>query len=69
MTTKVYIDEKVERENLDGCPVCGNPECTLDDSGYDGKEHWAAYTCDACEHEFTEIYEYKHTEYVKEVTR
>ena len=67
--SRTWIHEHVEREDLNRCPVCGYPEATLCDSGYDGKEHWAAYECDACEQEFTEIYEYKHTDYTREVRR
>jgi len=66
MTAKVYTEHKVERDSLDGCPVCGNAECTLQDHDYDGKEYVEFYTCDACEQEFTEVYEYKQTEYSKE---
>ena len=69
MTAKTYVHEHEERERLDGCPACGNPECTLEDQTYEGKEYLAFYTCDACEQEFTEVYTYKHTEYTKEITR
>lgn len=69
MTAKVYTNQMVERERLDGCPVCGNPECTLDDTDYHGKEYAAYYTCDECGQEFAEVYEHKFTEYTKEVTR
>ena len=69
MTAKVYYTNREERESLDGCPVCGNRECTLDDCAYEGKEYLAFYTCDACEQEFMEVYSYKHTEYTKEAWR
>ena len=66
MTAKVYTEHKVERDRIDRCPVCGNTECTLQDHDYNGKEYVEFYTCDACEQEFTEVYEYKQTEYSKE---
>lgn len=66
---RTYIHEHIEREDLDKCPNCGHFECTLADSGYEGTEHWAAYECDECGQEFTEIYEYRHTEYTREVKR
>lgn len=66
---KTYVYNREERERLDGCPVCGNRECTLDDKDYVGKEYCEFYTCDACGQEFTEVYAYRHTEYTKEVLR
>ena len=66
---RVYIHERDERDEIDGCPSCGHWECELCDSGYDGKEHWAAYECGLCGQEFTEIYTYKYTDYTREVRR
>lgn len=65
----IYIEQRVERDSIDGCPSCGSCFCTLEDTDYTGKEHVAYYTCDACGLEFAEVYGYKHTEYTKEVSR
>ena len=69
MTARKYVHEHEEREDPDGCPVCGNRECTLEDQAYEGDEYMAFYECDACGQEFTEVYTYRHTEYTKEITR
>lgn len=69
MTAKTYIQNREEREDISKCPFCGSHELEREAYECDGKEYWEAYTCRDCEQEFTEVYEYKHTEYVKEVTR
>lgn len=64
-----HTEHKVERESIDGCPVCGYTECTRDDYEYDGKEYYEFYTCDACGQEFIEVYAYRQTEYTEEARR
>ena len=69
MTARVYIENKESRKDICRCPVCGYDECTLEDHDYCGTEYVEYYRCNACDQEFTEVYEYKQTEYTKEVRR
>lgn len=59
---KVEIDDK----RRISCPVCGSRDCTLCDRDNEIKEYFEFYLCEECGQEFTEVYEYKHTEYSKE---
>lgn len=69
MTARVYVENKESRESIYCCPACGSDECTLDDRDYCGREYVECYTCNACGQEFVEVYEYRQTEWTKEVRR
>ena len=69
MTAKVYVENKESRRDLWRCPTCGSEDCTVEDRDYSGTEYVEYYRCNVCEQEFAEVYEYKQTEYTKELRR
>lgn len=67
---RTYVHEKEERGRIDVCPACGSAEVSREDYGYDGKEgklYWEAYECRECGQEYVDVFDYKHTEYTKEI--
>lgn len=66
MICKRYESVDEERESIDGCPRCGSTECRETGADYCGKEYSVSYECLECGQEFTEIYAYRSTEWMKE---
>lgn len=48
MTGKVYVHVREERDSLDGCPFCGNRECTLEAVSLQA-QHDSTLCCLDCE--------------------